>query len=164
MPTAMLVPPKSIPILYIFVPLFSNGDPDVKALEVAIEQEIGSTQHGGISDPVYELFLPKAEVYGSSLRKDMNLNGLPVDNKLIDTFNDKSKVFSVGFNKIELQQITDDSNQKDIITIGHVYAIKGSDDKHVYIINPHDSSKTIKITRELFLANAANVVSADVPM
>ena len=149
-------------------PRFSKGDPDVKVIEMAVEQYYKdtyneTTAHGSISDPIFELFIGNAQSYGPKIRPDIKANGLPVDNKLINGFNDKNKIFSTGFTKIPFAQISDDGTKKDILSIAHAYSIIGSDEKHVYIINPHDSSKTIKITRELFLANVENVVSADIP-
>ena len=79
-------------------------------------------------------------------------NGKHYDNPKLEKFdfNDPNKVFALG---IEGEINTpykafDEKNNLVELHINHVYSIKGEDEKFIYLINPHDSSKTIKISKE----------------
>ena len=51
--------------------------------------------------------------------------------------------------KKDVKLSSDDSSA--ILTSNHAYSVVKSDKKFVYLINPWDSSKTFKITREQFI-------------
>lgn len=105
-----------------------------------------------------------------SLKSDINGNDIDTVYKILfgdnvkhiksyeevikEDFNDANKVFCIGSDDnnvdtktIENALINSKGQPVDFIT-GHAYAIKGSDNQYVYLINPWDSKETLKITHK----------------
>ena len=133
----------------------SNGDGDIRAIELAVDKYL------------YELACTNSKY---SLKSDINGNDIDTVYKILfgdnvkhiksyeeaikENFNDANKVFCIGSNDnnvdtktIENALINSKGQPVDFIT-GHAYAIKGSDNKYVYLINPWDSKETLRITHK----------------
>ena len=153
----------------------SQGDMDVRAIEMAVDQYIKDMGCGDLTNYrfsingnhgtfAYKLLLGTFDTYASEeKRKQENMmninqfysgevNKIKFDNKKIDSFNDKNKIFSVSTHTMkEDVKLSSDDDSSAILTCNHAYSVVKSDKKFVYLINPWDSSKTFKITREQFI-------------
>lgn len=153
----------------------SLGDMDVRAIEMAVDQYIKDMGYGDLTNYrfsidgnhetfAYKLLLGTFSAYDSEeKRKQENMmninqfysgqvNKIKFDNKKIDSFNDKNKIFCVSTHTMKKDvKLSSDSDSSVILTCNHAYSVVKSDKKFVYLINPWDSSKTFKITREQFI-------------
>jgi len=67
---------------------------------------------------------------------------------MTENYNDENKVYSLSFSeKPNLKAtILDKSEQQEVELSGrHEYAIKGRDEKYIYLINPHNSAETLQV-------------------
>ena len=75
-----------------------------------------------------------------------------ITDEQINKFNNKNHIACVSSNKKDAKEVkaynTDGSEAT--ITTNHAYAISRSDAKYVYLINPWDTSKEIKLDRKTF--------------
>lgn len=160
----------------------SNGDMDVRAIEIAVnryleeEYEHSWNPHarndidkGGQSHRAFEILFGKGgksflseSIYGSIYDALFSVNGeliekiktgkaivvVSVDNAL--TFSDIKKAYGEDGNPVGLFE-------------NHTYAVVGADDKYVYLTDPHDSSKVLKMTIEDFkdTFNGADVLELE---
>ena len=153
----------------------SQGDMDVRAIEMAVDQYIKDMGYGDLTNYkfsingnhetfAYKLLLGTFDTYAlEEKRKQENMmninqfysgevNKIKFDNKKIDSFNDKNKIFCVSTHTMKKDvKLSSDSDSSAILTCNHAYSVVKSDKKFVYLINPWDSSKTFKITREQFI-------------
>lgn len=153
----------------------SRGDMDVRAIEMAVDQYIKDMGCGDLTNYrfsingnhttfAYKLLLGTFNAYDSEEKckqeSMMNINQfysrevkkIKFDNKKIDSFNDKNKIFCVSTHTMKKDvKLSFDSDSSAILTRNHAYSVVKSDKKFVYLINPSDSSKTFKITREQFI-------------
>ena len=152
----------------------SLGDMDVRAIEMAVDQYIKDMGYGDLTNYrfsidgnhetfAYKLLLGTFSAYDSEeKRKQENImntnqfyrgqvNKIKFDNKKIDSFNDKNKIFCVSTNSMKKDVKLSSDNSSAILTSNHAYSVVKSDKKFVYLINPWDSSNIFKITREQFI-------------
>ena len=135
----------------------SNGNYQVTAIEIAVDKYMKENAYADNS-----IFSnPDFDINGNTASFLYNLvlcNGKicsPNDISDINEFNNHKKVYSIGFRKIIGDKnhkypglgIDENGNKVDIVR-NHEYAIKGSDKEYVYLINPWDSTVTIKVKWE----------------
>ena len=126
----------------------SSGDLDVRAIEMAIDDYLRSNPLKGskgrsyssirVGDPknLFKILIPGKSPYSG------RING-KWDDKLIKNFNDKNKITCVGSKKGTHTIKTSKGTIK--IYGDHEYAVKGSDKNYVYLVDPHNTSKTIAL-------------------
>ena len=132
----------------------SGGDGDIRALELAIDryqQEIaysddsrsGFDINGNSVDYIYKLFFNETE----------NISGY--SKEMAKDFNNSNKYYSLGSSIFEIDNydivkgaLVDENDVPVDFVLAHAYAIVKSDDKYVYLINPWESSQTLRITHE----------------
>ena len=153
----------------------SQGDMDVRAIEMAVDQYIKDMGYGDLTNYsfsidgnhetfAYKLLLGTFSAYDSEEKCkqeiEMNknqfyrgqINNIKFDNKKIDSFNDKNKIFCVSTHTMKKDvKLSSDDESSAILTHNHAYSVLKSDKKFVYLINPWDSSNIFKITREQFI-------------
>ena len=129
----------------------TSGEGDVRALEIAVDRYL--------KEVAYKEGIEKdddnTDIIGGYTKEFFKMvlgNGKHYNNPKLEKFdfNDPNKVFALG---IEGEINTpykafDEKNNLVELHINHAYSIKGEDEKFIYLINPHDSSKTIKISKE----------------
>lgn len=128
----------------------SSGDLDVRALEMAIDKYLYENKNnsfeandlnGNLAKTAYKILLDKEG------------EDLEITNENIDKFNQPNFVATV-YNASNLNKTIYALNnkQENVELIDeHAYSVVRSDEKYVYIINPHDTSEELKITRENFI-------------
>ena len=134
----------------------STGDTDIRALEIAMDRYFREEMPNGNADidgntvsKAFELLAdPKrtlatggqrgvatvlADIQANGLKSRASLTGMTgnVNPKGMDATNEKGE-------KVKMYN-------------GHAYTIKGADNNYVYLINPHDTSSTIKIPVKQYL-------------
>ena len=136
---------------------FSNGDADVRAIEIAMDRYFqeergvrGSVDlDGNVSWVAFELLTGK----GGRGRFSDGLGRL-LENEFSDSqinnFNKPNHVAVVSAHGKDNVSYQIPNGETQLLCVGHAYAVKGSDDKNVYLIDPHDTSKVIAVPRELF--------------
>lgn len=135
----------------------SFGDDDVQLLELAAKKHFKYTGiSGGNPATAFKLLLGKG-----SLKNDARtfLN-IPAPYKLKKILNNPhiavtastSPVSTVVGDILSLVTGKNDNNNdyREEIFNSHAYAVTGMDDKYVYIKNPHDTEKTIKVPVDNF--------------
>ena len=146
---------------------FSSGDADVRAIEIAMDRYF--MEERGINNWV--LFNPgtKYDLNGNTASLAFEiLTGQGGRNFLtnciyakipdmwftdsqIDNFNKENHIAVVGAHfKDDRTFSSPDGNGDVTLHTNHAYAVKGSDEKNVYLINPWDTSKIITVPRETF--------------
>lgn len=126
---------------------YSTGDLDVRALEIAvnrycIENGYFDITLGAPIDDGFDILLGNGE-------RDRTFSLISTDNRINNEFmqNIKSKksIGIISTNKDEKYAIDTSSNEKVKIITEHAYAISHCDKDFIYIINPHDTSKVLKV-------------------
>ena len=128
----------------------ASGDSDIRAIELAFikyYKEVGSfhgdeTFSGGNANFAFEILLGNPGVNGY-------FDVIPDD--IIRTFNNPGRVFTVAANYStrSLYAELSNGNKEDLLS-NHEYTVKGADNKYVYLINPHDTSKILRVTLDDF--------------
>ena len=146
---------------------FSSGDADVRAIEIAMDRYF--IEERGINNWV--LFNP-------ATKYDLNSNTASLAFEILtgqggrnfltnciyakipdmwftdsqsDNFNKENHIAVVGaYFKDDRTFSSPDGNGDVTLHTDHAYAVKGSDEKNVYLINPWDTSKIITVPRETF--------------
>lgn len=132
---------------------FSSGDADVRAIEIAMDRYFqeergvrGSIDlNGNLAYVAFKLLTGKG---GQKNDGSILENGF--SDSQIDNFNKPNHVAVVSAKyKDHISYQTPDGETQTLLD-DHAYTVKGSDDKNVYLINPHDTSKIIAVPRDTF--------------
>lgn len=132
----------------------STGDDDMRVIEIAVDKYIRDLAYEGNSEEV--------DITGGTLSKTIKILFGTSDNvetknqnSITDTdikeFNNDNIIntFDLGDSETSLKALNEKDEQISLLA-NHEYAIIGSDDAYVYFINPHESSKTLKMKIEDF--------------
>ena len=134
----------------------STGDADVRAIEIAMDRYF--KEEGGINgkpdirgNKSYVLFNAITGKGDKNFLQDSygRIPDMWFSDRQIDNFNKPSHVAVVSARGKGSETFAEPSGEVKLIK-SHAYTVKGSDSKYVYLINPHNTSKVIKITRETF--------------
>ena len=139
----------------------ATGDLDTRALEIAFDKYFQDMR--GVNDSpdingnqvfiAYEILLGKSidpNSIGNSGNFRYNKEVEITDDK-IDNFNDSNLIIAVSSNADQDQYIYKSEREHKItLYTSHAYAVKGSDENFVYLINPHDTGNVISVPREDF--------------
>lgn len=135
----------------------STGDADVRAIEIAMDRYI--KEEGGIRGGV-DLRRNRSFVAYNALTGKGNRNSFSdtfgrIPDKIftdsqIDNFNKPNHVATVSSSNGSTTTEAFCNGKKIQLYKKHAYAVKGSDSKNVYLVNPHDTSKVITVTRSDF--------------
>ena len=141
---------------------YATGDLDVRIIEMAVnkyfEEERGVGGRPDINGNhmyiAFNILTGKGNwdhFYGKDSKVDEWINGKITDEQ-IDNFNNKNHVACVSSHKNGVSTVkahnTDGSEAT--VTTNHAYAVSRSDSKYVYLINPWNTSKEIKLDRKTF--------------
>ena len=151
----------------------STGDLDVRAIEIAFNKYFYE-ERGVNSNVINGLISNRLDINGNQMlvayrilvgNKNIDngenniiqfyAKGLKhykkLDDDFIDQFNDTSKIITVSsHDKGDEYSFSGKDDEKVTLYGNHAYAIKGSDENNVYLINPWDSSKVLTVPREEF--------------
>ena len=122
----------------------SNGDLDVRAFEMAIRDSLASygiTIVGG--DALKFMF-------AFALNNSPNDKYEPPTLKDLESIRYGNRFGFVGCQKGDVIYFIDQNGKKVPMSSQHAFAIIGADNKFVYIKDPHDSTKTLKLPIEEF--------------
>lgn len=158
----------------------STGDLDVRAVEMAIDKYIAEER--GIDDifgdkqidinssheeVAYRLLLGKGDwnhyyKKGSIIDEWLNGNRYEIRQEHIDRFNNKNHIVCVSAtrNKKALKLKGPNGNEVILLT-GHSYAVSRADSKYIYLINPHDTSKEIRVSIKTFKSFFNDIAEVD---
>ena len=146
----------------------ASGDPDMRAIEIAVDKYIKENAY--MTTDNGSLDFSQADINGDRQYFAYNIlfgNECYCENPdlLNEDYNSENQVYSLSFDKdpnIEAKVL--DSNEKQTVDIigRHAYAIKGSDEKYIYLINPHNSSETIQVERTLLQSKNPRIYSAHI--
>ena len=128
----------------------ASGDLDVRAIEYAIREYKG--------DDFNELLKKDSSIDGGNAASGLSfiLGGGTVNADINDDLINKIReqkdyiVVSTGEKKFIHQRAFDEDNNVVKLFNSHAYAAIGADDRYIYLKNPHDTSKTLKITHDDF--------------
>ena len=139
---------------------YSYGDPDVRAIEIALEKYMKESQIidgiGSISNNFHSDLEGNSATFAfqvltgkggcNIIEKFVNtVTGLWFSDSQIDNFNDPNKVTLVGAmlkSPIKLPE--------GMLFSGHAYAVIRSDADNVYLVNPWDTSIELTVSRKQF--------------
>lgn len=133
----------------------AEGEGDIRALEIAVDKYLKEKAYLDSTGILgYGKYSDDTDIIGGYSRELFEMfvgNGQPLEFSDLDKvdFNDKKKVFSFAISDekdVSFCALDDENNEVELYTY-HAYALVGSDDKYLYLINPHDSSKTIKLLK-----------------
>lgn len=156
---------------------YATGDGDARIIEIAmdkyIKEECYSSNYPNVSIDEEFDFISLVDINGNWPRElyftlfgtdNYDFNSDEIDPAKED-FSNPQKAYSFalkGDSPMEL--FAKNSKNKDVsIERRHAYAIVGSDDKNVYIVNPWDSSDTLTMTREDFKKLNIRIDSCNIP-
>lgn len=135
----------------------SSGDMDVRALEIAVEKYMNENSYsnlpafnsfdGNKMSTAYEILTGKG---GNLIKSGINFLGdylFGISDGQIDRFNDPNTIHTAAAVK-SINKIS--SGRGEDISSMHAYSILGSDKDYVYLVNPHNTANTIKLTRDEF--------------
>ena len=147
----------------------AKGDLDVRAIEIAVNRHFQEEYHNN-SKSLCENPHKKADITGNNAVEAYKLllgaDGYEID---IDKNNPDSFINNFVKNDRFLITVSNDSGERKKITgadgkmreiySNHAYSVVGSDDENVYVVNPHDSSVKIALSKKQFgeLFNNAGV-------
>ena len=138
---------------------YSYGDADIRALEIAIDkymQENGNTLLGLIDNNMkkdinsnkttllYYLLTGKGKENAID-NAIQNIDGFVHTDEEIDEYNKQDKIIVVRTSSFINNKYL--NGGKDLIMSNHAYTVVKSDKDYVYLINPHNTSRTFPITR-----------------
>lgn len=151
----------------------ATSDLDVRAIEIAVNryfyEERGVNDsldiNGNFSTVAYEILTGKgvseddmyengfldAVIHGRAFGSRLPYR-IQFDDDMIDGFNNSSKVITVAsHDKGETYACSQPETGAEITLLeAHAYAVIGSDENNVFLINPYDSSTTMTVSREDF--------------
>lgn len=133
---------------------FSHGNADVKVLEIAWQK---LTKYiGGVNNPLTNRAFDTALLGKSSLSVPNPLHLIPGPHLLTNDyykkeFNNPNKAYAIEVNVTNFLfrelgvYLENENGTKEKIQPAHQFAIIKSDDKYVYLVDPHDSGETLKL-------------------
>lgn len=133
---------------------YSDGDPDIRAIEIAVKKYKGIRDiWGGSAAEAFEILLGHG-----------NLK-MGTDKSIIDKIKSKEYLVTLVtgkhlakiFNKYQKQTATDERSNDVKIYNHHSYSVLDADDNYVYFSNPHDSKDVLKMTTQDFLDMDENI-------
>lgn len=139
---------------------YSQGDGDVKAIEMAVEKYMkennignGTIEEGGWDGWAFNILIDSSKAVQAT---DVQENGA----NIIKKAKEPNFICTVSCQNTKDDWVKDvvaqDEKGNNIqIRTYHAYSVVNSDDKFVYIINPWDSGTTLKLTHDDFM-NAFN--------
>ena len=137
---------------------FSSGDGDVRAIEIAMDRYFMEERgvRGRIDlngNKVHTAFRLLTGKGGKNLLSD-SYGRIPdfwITDSQIDDFNTQNHIACVAAHlKHNLTFAAADGTGDITLHTDHAYAVKGSDEKNVFLVNPWDTSKVITVPREIF--------------
>ena len=144
----------------------ASGDPDMRAIEIAVDKYMKEYSYELTEDgnPDYS----RADINGDYESFAYNilfgngyLNRTPDITK--DDYNNENLVYTLSFgsNPNVKATVLGAEKQSEVNLIGrHAYAITKSDNKYIYLVNPHNSADTLKVERELLKSKNPRVYFA----
>lgn len=146
----------------------SSGDSDVRALEIAMDRYFRETVPDG-----------KADIDGNYVGKALELLGDPNHTSTaVGSFGVQSMIDYIQGNgmsgRAAVTGMTPDVDTRGMgatdaktgeevhIYNAHAYSVKDVDDKNIYLVNPHDTSKTIKLPLKSYLNKFNMIALSDV--
>lgn len=145
----------------------SSGDGDIRAIEIAVDKYM--KEYAYLTARNNYLDLSSADINGDFPTFAYELlwgNGNVVNTSEIKSkdFNNTDYVYSISFSQepdTPAVVLGSASAGGKVNLIGrHAYAIQKSDEKYLYLINPHDSSKVLKVNREQLLLDNPRIYEA----
>ena len=139
---------------------FAKGDLDIRAVEIATNRHFQEEYHKS-SKSLCKINPPKPDINGnSSLKAYELLLGIKGEHVFVkkDNASDFIKNYVKDNNHLVVvsrhfkpnERINDAKGNSVLVYSHHAYSVAGADDKFVYIVNPHDSSKKIPLTHSQF--------------
>ena len=132
----------------------ASGDPDMRAIEIAVDKYMKEYSYEMAEDGSQDY--SRADINGDYESFAYNilfgngyLNRTPDITK--EDYNNENLVYSLSFGNDPNVKATvfGGEKQSEVDLIGrHAYAIKKSDNRYIYLINPHNSAETLKVERE----------------
>lgn len=134
---------------------YADGDSDVRILELAAEKHynILGIEFGGNPAMGLDLLLGTNDKWKNLGR---NYTSKPAHEKIAQLLQNPNIAITANINPFSklfgliVKDVKDDAEYKDDIAISHAYALVGIDSKNVYLQNPWDTSKTVKIPLDVF--------------
>ena len=138
---------------------YSYGDADVRALEIAIDKYMLENSdnllgyidnnmekdiNGNSTTLLYYLLTGKGKenIFGHAVQV---IDGFVHTDKEIDEYNKQNKIIVAATSPFINTKYINEG--KDLIMSSHAYTVVKSDKDYVYLINPHNTSRTFPITR-----------------
>ena len=150
----------------------ATGDMDVRAIEIAMnkyfKEERGVNNHLDINANraaiAYEILTGETCSYARKnysfnynankgsleIVSSITQNRIGITDDIIDNFNTENLVTTVSSHSIPFSEVSEEYERDFILYNNHAYTVKSADEEFVYLINPHNSKKTISISRTLF--------------
>lgn len=137
---------------------FSSGDGDVRAIEIAMDkyfmEERGVRTRVDLNgNRMYIAFRLLTGEGNRNLFSDTygRIPEIWFTDSQIDNFNKPNHIACVASGKSDDLTFSSPDGDGDVtLHTDHAYAVKGADKEYVYLINPWDTSKVIKVPRETF--------------
>lgn len=132
----------------------ADSDGDVRAIEIAIDQyrkecaydEKNSLRldvSAGAVDQFYKILFKDCDIEYRSLQND-------------DNFNHSDTAYVMGTQEYSFSAV-DEDGKKVFVSGHHGIAISGSDNEFIFVRDPHNSAKVLKIKREEFIEHPVKV-------
>jgi len=144
----------------------STGDTDIRALEIAMDRYFREELPDGMADIDGNTISKAFELLGDPNKTQVayNQNVQQVISYIQQTgMKGKASVTGMAGN-VDPRNIdaTNEKGEKVKVYNAHAYSVKGADSNYVYLINPHDTSSTIKIPLQQYLAKFNLISITDV--
>ena len=139
---------------------YADGDLDVRILEIAAKKHYLTGINGGNPGDALELLLGTGDKWKNVVR---HFSPKPNKEKIAELLKNPNIVVTTAIAPwsklfgLVMKSVDDKEEYKDDIATAHAYAIKGLDDKNIYLINPWYTDKTIAIPLDVFEDYWANV-------
>lgn len=129
---------------------YSTGDLDVRAIEIAVnrfclENGYQDVAAGATVDFGLEIFLGNLETIENSRNSFSETSNNIINSSFIEELKTNTRIGVLGVAYPHKSAIDVETGEYIELIQKHAYSILYSDDVFVYIVNPHDSSKTLKI-------------------
>lgn len=135
----------------------STGDTDFRALEIAVDRYFREEMPDGEADIDGNTASKAFEVLVGSKNIKSAYNPRSIATMLDDVqtkgMNGRAAVTGIG-GFVDPRDIvaTNEKGERVKMYNGHAYTFKNADDNYVYLINPHNSASTIKVSREQYVS------------
>lgn len=121
---------------------FATGDLDVRAIEIAVERYLMETKrddiNGGWSGDAFDILL-------GGNKKSWKWLGTKLEDTYKEKINNPNILVTASISNADDESKVKASNGEEIHS-NHAYTVVKADDKYVYLINPWDSSKLLKLS------------------